>query len=362
MRIEHKRNYVLDAMRFLFSIMILIHHSYLITDGKFRYAPSGYIGVEFFFIVTGYYMMVHIERRWREQQTEAMDLGGETRTFVLKKLTKIWPYLLISDVVSIVVCFIVLKEGILHGIVYAYSELLMLQMAGFWGNYPTGAAWYLSALILALLFLFPIAMKFRSMFLNIIAPLMAVLILGHLTLTYGSVGNDPGLWDGYFGKGLVRAVAEIALGAVCFGVSSYISRWKSSIVSKVFFGIAEVFCYAGVAYIAYKYQPGKTDILAIMLLFAGIAITTSRQSIWYEYFNFKIFGVLGTLSMAVFLNNFYWSKCMRTIFPRASISQLMVYYVVISLLTALVVYGVVAVLRFGIHRVRAAVTEERVKE
>ena len=53
---------------------------------------------------------------------------------------------------------------------------------------------------------------------------------------------------------------------------------------------------------------------------------------------------------------------MRTIFPRASISQLMVYYVVISLLTALVVYGVVAVLRFGIHRVRAAVTEERVKE
>ena len=93
MRIEHKRNYVLDAMRFLFSFMILIHHSYLITDGKFRYAPSGYIGVEFFFIVTGYYMMVHIERRWREQQTEAMDLGGETRTFALKKLTKIWPYL-----------------------------------------------------------------------------------------------------------------------------------------------------------------------------------------------------------------------------------------------------------------------------
>ncbi len=361
MGIVHKRNYVLDALRFLFSIMILIHHSFLITDGKFRYAPSGYIGVEFFFMVTGYYMMVYIERRWREQQTEIIDTGGETRNFVLKKMMKIWPYLIVSVVVSIVVCFIVLKEDILHGIVYAYSELLMLQMAGFWGSYPTGAAWYLSALILALLFLFPVAMKFRSMFLNVIAPLMAVMILGYLTLTYGSVGSDPGFWNGYYGKGLIRAVAEISLGAVCFGVSSYISRWKSDIVSKVLFGIAEVFCYTGVAYIAYKYQPGKTDILAILLLFAGIAITTSRQSIWYEYFNFKIFGVLGTLSMAVFLNNYYWSKCMRTIFPAASVTQLMVYYVVISLVTALAVHVVVVVLRFGIHRVRAVVTEERVK-
>ena len=361
MKVVHKRNYVLDALRFLFSIMILIHHSYLITDGKFRYAPSGYIGVEFFFIVTGYYMMVYIERRRRERETEVLDIGTETRNFVMKKIAKIWPYLLVSDVVSIIVCFIVLKEGILHGIVYAYSELLVLQMAGFWGNYPTGTAWYLSALVLALLFLYPLAVKFRSMFLNVIAPLMAVLILGHLTLTYGSVGNDPGLWDGYFGKGLVRAVAEISLGAVCFGVSSYISRWKSTIVSKVLFGIAEVFCYAGVAYIAYKYQPGKNDVLAILLLFVGIAITTSRQSIWYEYCNFKIFGVLGKFSMVVFLNNFYWSKCMRTIFPAASISQLMVYYVAVSLLAALAVYGVVAVMRFGIHRVKATLTEERVK-
>ncbi len=34
MRVEHKRNYVLDAMRFLFNIIILIHHSYLITDNS----------------------------------------------------------------------------------------------------------------------------------------------------------------------------------------------------------------------------------------------------------------------------------------------------------------------------------------
>lgn len=352
MSLENKRNYVLDLLRFLFSIMIVIHHSFVITNGEFRYAPSGYIGVEFFFLVTGFYMMSYIERFWQKKGQEPVDIGLETRRFVLKKADKIWPYLIVSDVVALIALAVYLKEDIVHNVIYAFSEIFMVQMAGFPGSYPTGTAWYLSALMLALLVLFPVALKFKSMFLNVLAPLISVMIIGYLSLMYGSVGSDPGVWVGHFGKGLLRAIAEIALGAVCYGVSRQFEKCKVRLTLEVVLGMLEILCYAGVAYVAYRFQPGKTDVFAIGLLFAGVVITASRKSISYRLCNFRFFGVLGKLSMTIFLNNFYWSKCVRSMFPAASEKELLLYYMGISLLTAVVVYIAASGVRTVIQKLK----------
>jgi hypothetical protein len=47
-----KRNGFIDFLKFIFAIIILIHHSWQF----FPILPIGYIGVEFFFLVTGWLM------------------------------------------------------------------------------------------------------------------------------------------------------------------------------------------------------------------------------------------------------------------------------------------------------------------
>ena len=52
------QNYFIDFLRFVFSVGILLYHSWSFTGefGKGLF-NAGYLGVDFFFIVTGYLMI-----------------------------------------------------------------------------------------------------------------------------------------------------------------------------------------------------------------------------------------------------------------------------------------------------------------
>ena len=56
-----KQNYFIDFLRFVFSICILFYHSWVFAgefgNGIFNY---GFLAVDFYFIVTGYLMMMSI--------------------------------------------------------------------------------------------------------------------------------------------------------------------------------------------------------------------------------------------------------------------------------------------------------------
>lgn len=328
-----ERNYILDALRFLFGMMIVIHHSYVFTGGQFVYAPSGYIGVEFFFLVTGFYMMSSIESK-----TCLSDVGVETRQFVLNKIMKILPYYILSIIVADVVkCNLVPGMTVKDTVLWSVTELLMLQMAGFAGVWPTGAAWYLSALFLSLLVLYPIARTKKSLYINVIAPLIAIMGLGYITRIYTSIGSEPGIWSEFLAKGMIRALAEISLGAVLFYIAKGVPK-KVSLPGSIGLAVLELLSYVGVAYIAYKHQPGGMDFFAILCLCIGIVITTSQKSILHRFFNFKFFGFWGKISMVLFLNNYYWSGVMDRLFPHVTDLEKLAWYCGISVGTSVVIY------------------------
>lgn len=69
---KSKRNLEIDLCKFIFSIIIVLLHSFNLFNGKFLYMPGGSIGVDFFFIVTGYLLMNSIEKH------EGITGGGVT--------------------------------------------------------------------------------------------------------------------------------------------------------------------------------------------------------------------------------------------------------------------------------------------
>lgn len=62
------RNGIIDFMRFVFCILIVLDHATLFRGRM----VAGYIGVEFFFIVSGWLLMKHIEHKF-------INGGGETK-------------------------------------------------------------------------------------------------------------------------------------------------------------------------------------------------------------------------------------------------------------------------------------------
>ena len=58
-----RRNGEIDILRAVFAIIILIYHYHEIYQRSANYFTRGYLGVEFFFLVSGYYLAWNAQRR-----------------------------------------------------------------------------------------------------------------------------------------------------------------------------------------------------------------------------------------------------------------------------------------------------------
>ena len=68
-----RRNYVIDLLKFIFSIVIVLYHINTLDlqprGGGYLIAKSGFIAVEFFFIVSGYLLAQSTDRQTDRQTT-----------------------------------------------------------------------------------------------------------------------------------------------------------------------------------------------------------------------------------------------------------------------------------------------------
>lgn len=103
---EKRRYASIDFWKFVFSIVILLFHSKnLMPEGQRAGAlfPGGRLATEFFFIVSGFLMMMSIRRREEKGIQDEMSLGRETILFLKKKIGGILPEFLTAWVISFAV-------------------------------------------------------------------------------------------------------------------------------------------------------------------------------------------------------------------------------------------------------------------
>lgn len=93
-----QRNYEIDFWKFVFSIVIVFLHSFNLFDGKNLYMVGGSIGVDFFFIVIGYYFanqIVNIEYKKN-------DIGKSCLNYIIYRYKKILPSFIISCMIALI--------------------------------------------------------------------------------------------------------------------------------------------------------------------------------------------------------------------------------------------------------------------
>ncbi|MEE0130180.1 MAG: hypothetical protein UEL03_02140 [Clostridium sp.] len=76
----------IEMCRFIGSIMILCHHSYILMERTFFI--GGWAFVEFYFILTGYYTTLHFSKRMEKCKVEC----DEIFFYVKNKIKKLYPY------------------------------------------------------------------------------------------------------------------------------------------------------------------------------------------------------------------------------------------------------------------------------
>lgn len=331
------RNSTIDLLKFIFAVTIVIFHggTNLWHGAKGEYPMSGgAIGVEFFFIVSGY-LMVASESRRAEKRVSLVD---DTCSFIRGKIRSLLPAYFIAWLSAFV--FTNLSEGdvslprLIKRLSYSVFELGMVPMSGLNFYRVNHATWYISAMLLGMVILYPLLAKKRNLFLNIIAPFAAIMLSGYLYQTYGGGLEKPAAFDGFMLKGLERAIACMCIGAVCWNVVHKFKERKYTKFAAVLLTLLEAGCYGYVLLFAWFMSHSAGDYVCIILLAIALTITFSGKS-FMAIRDSRICGWLGEWSLYLFLNNGYWAHVMRNLYPESAYSETMPRYLLCVVVSSL---------------------------
>ena len=344
----------LDLWKFIFALGILIHHSELLYGGNYLIFRGGSIFVEFFFITSGLLMTQSAYNRRTIPVPQNRDLSREVWLFIKKKLTVIYPYILLSSVVSFIiyVCIDapVLSEAAGNGF-KALTEILLVNWSGLVSYTFNGPTWYISCMLLSFAVLYPLILKYGKTISRLVCPLIAVFLLGYLKQKYGNFRN-PSAWDGLFLKGMIRGFAEISLGAFCYECVLFLRRYRFTVFTKTFLTVVSYLTLICVFVISNSKNCYDYDAPTVIALAISIIIVAGNNTVFSGLLGrIPVISWLGRFCMILYLNHRYLSRLLGRLNERWGLGAkpLMLLYVGTAFAASLCAFGIISGLKLFYH-------------
>ena len=204
------RNGWIDLCRIIAAYGIVALHSGYIpipsASGGWRNLPGGGIFVEYFFLVSGYFSIAHIEKN-RSKISESPE--KEIAKYCLKKYLHFLPFAFFVVVIRYILTFVLnpytIKDMIKTMFIMPF-EILLMRNTGIILKVQSGILWYLSALLIMLPIVLYIAVKFEGIFKNYVVWLFPLFVYGLLIRQIGTIRTTD-----YIPSDL-RAAAGLILG------------------------------------------------------------------------------------------------------------------------------------------------------
>ncbi len=335
-----KRNGTIDLMKFILAAVILLFHgSKNLTDETLFDETA--VAVEFFFLVSGWLMASRIARV-RAQEPGNVSVGEETVSFLGGKIRRLLPDYHIAWLIAFAATEVAEKAGVyavLKDGLKGLPEFLFLTASGLFGRRVNHAVWYVSAMLIAMAVLYPVARRFGETFNRLIAPLIAVFIYGFLNNTADGTIAGPATWVVFTTKGLLRGFAAISLGCTAFSLSGLLSGsgWKERPGVRRLATAAEWVLYG--AFLGYLWEghDRSVDYVFILLLFAAVSLSFSGLTLSDRLLDNRAVYWLGEFSYDLFLCHGFWSHVLEESLGDQSFGVTMAVYVALSVGTALFV-------------------------
>lgn len=333
---KQEQNYFIEFLRFVFSVAILLYHSWMFIGvyGE-GLARRGFFAVDFYFIVTGYLMLNSLNK----EGTKNGSIFEDSIKFVLKKYIRLLPALLVTFAIGLL--FVYGRSLPDYKLLFSNTiigEILQLGVLG----YPltvNSSWWYLSAMFLILLILTPLAKKYKKTYTLYITPLILIFTLG-IVNTKGIIINDPMLVSFFLRNGFYKGVIFIILGNFAYEISNYLKKIQITKKLSIILTTIELLLYL-VLILNLHYEILDTLLFAILLTF-NIALTFSNITYTKNIFKHSIWKKLGTLGFYVYLCQIsirtYMLRHLTHVYKMDLIK-----YIIITFITAIFIYVVIEI-------------------
>lgn len=296
------RNYEVDFLKLVFAIFVLINHTSVFIKDNTRIDSMflsylGWIGVWFFFIVSGFLMVESVSKK-----NFASDSAGKSSLrFVIGKFGSIAVPYLIAEFLLVVIYVIIIQRGnAFLAILKTIPDDLAITASGMRIRF-NGPTWYISAMLISMLFLCYLLIKKRDFFLYVFSPLCSVLILGFMYMQESPLIDLNGRF-GFFSGAILRAVAGLCSGVVAWLIYKKIVEAKDNHIYTI------IECLGWIVFIISIFFQLKRDnqlvFVTMIYMPALIAVSFSRKSLISKLFRFGWMKCFGKLSLLIYLNHY----------------------------------------------------------
>lgn len=292
---EH--NGEVSILKFLFALLILAFHLGDSFD-KFKY---GYIGVEFFFIVSGFYFCKSLINK----KVTDKNIPSSTFEFLKNKLLKFLPYYFILFIMAIPIS-ICIDNFTKNDFVLAFMNLFTIP------NYENrlyviyGITWYINSMIIIEFILYPLLLKFKDKIIYIISPIVIFFSFFFLIINFKWIGNPWSLLSFSF-EGIIRALMDINIGIFMYGIIDKLKDTKLTEFSRFIITILEIIGYILVAYLSNKHTV-VVEFAMLLIIILCLFVTLSEKDYLNEFSNNKFFYYLEKLSLPIYVFQFIFIR------------------------------------------------------
>lgn len=333
-----KRDGYLDLLRFLFALSIIGVHSNA-CGFSYRLISSGYLGVEFFFMVSGYF----IAKSAMQDRLISRDPQNIIRHFA-HRLKKIMPIFFISFLYGfIVVCILEKATSVTAVFQLFYAnifDLFPLQIACFPAISLTGVQWYIGALLVISPILYALILRYGEVFSKVFAPLIGLFALGSVYLQIASFSAAGILMYNSFLCGLPIGLGNMFLGATVYELSCSLSRVNFTILGRLVIRTIRILLLVGIFANLFAVSTGYNDLVFILAIFFYLCLLFAHPVCLPTGLN-RICAELGKISTVVFLVHIKTGEWINRYLAYLPETERFVLYYIVSLGIAYVFYYVI---------------------
>ncbi len=308
--------------------VVILHFEAFIYPDTIRFGYM-YIVVEFFFMFSGFLLMRVICKEPLATEISASGQLLDSLWYIFCKAKGFYSGYIIAFIMVFVLTMItnnVTDLGdILSQLFHFKWEILLMQTAGFTphpafnADYLVGSAWYLAAMLLAMIPVYYLAKYHRRVYTNVIAPLSAVFIYVFIMQAYGTmdVGNEVVVFTL---SANLRAFAGLSMGCLCYVVYEKASaaKWRKK-VQITASALEILLVFSLIVPILWKDSFVPYDMLFWVPIFAALLfLCFSNQTLVARFLNTHFTrpaNYLGRLSLYIYLFHWFFVQLFKNFFP-----------------------------------------------
>lgn len=344
-----KRNGAIDFWKFVFSLVIVSFHTFFVTNNSINGMQPfirGNTSVQFFFLVSGFLMAQSSYKATGFSDKD--DLAKNTFIFMRRKINGLYPEFAIAWALAFIVMHLadraysptVIVKDFLNGI----WELCLLRMSGMAGYRVNTVTWYISAMILAMLILYPLLIKYKDTFFFIIAPCLSIFLLGYMYQSFGSLGRGT-VWEGFYYRGIMLALADLSLGCILWKICRAIKRYQYSKLARILLSAIELCGYLFCLIWMFEKHSDNMHFVLLLIFAVCVPITFSHEGIAAPLFDNRLCYFLGKASFSLYIGHIFWIKSLDAFFPSYSFKQQLCILAVLLIITVAAIMGISNLIR-----------------